>query len=298
MATAIGARPIDQAIRAIPAAWFRPDARVYWIDLAGSAALGWSGFALGVVAHRPSIRAAGLIVAAFALYRAVLFIHELTHLAAHELRAFRVVWNVVVGVPLLLPSFLYEGVHTDHHRQRSYGTAHDPEYVPFAWQPPGQIAVYGIASIFVPIALAIRFGIVAPLSWIVPPLRLATRERLSALVINHRYVRRAPLGTAALIEEAAATAFVWSAFALWLAGRLPGRVIVCWFGVSAAASLVNAMRTLAAHRYDYHAGAGVTRDERSDSMTEHTTGFRRCRITISAARIACSRRRSAPTTLT
>src|SRR5439155_24958094 len=107
------------AIRTIPSRWFKPDPRVYWADMLLSTTAGWTAFVLAIEAATLGRRAVLLILAAFALYRAVLFIHELTHLAAHELPAFRAVWNAVVGVPLLLPSFLYEGVHTDHHRQRS-----------------------------------------------------------------------------------------------------------------------------------------------------------------------------------
>src|SRR5207237_6369605 len=138
---------IDDAIRALPAAWFKPNARVYWTDMLASAGIGWTAFALAVVSTT-EIRAVALIVAAFALYRAVLFIHELTHLAVHELPAFRAAWNLLVGIPLLLPSFLYEGVHTDHHRQRSYGTPRDPEYVPFGRRPPVVMASYALGSVF------------------------------------------------------------------------------------------------------------------------------------------------------
>src|SRR5947207_842926 len=175
---------MHEAIRTIPAAWFKPDPRIYWTDMLVSAATGWTAFALSVGATTSWRRAALLILAAFALYRAVLFIHELTHLAAHELPAFRTAWNALVGIPLLLPSFLYEGVHTDHHRQRSYGTPSDPEYVPFGRRPPMLIASYAIGSIFIPIALAVRFGVLAPLSWGWPRLRRLTIDRISALIIN------------------------------------------------------------------------------------------------------------------
>jgi fatty acid desaturase len=196
-------------------------------------------------------RSALIIVAAFALYRAVLFIHELTHLAAHELRVFRAAWNVVVGIPLLLPSFLYEGVHTDHHRQRTYGTPADPEYIPFGHRPPAVIALYAIGAMFLPLALAIRFAVVAPLSWLVPALRRLTIDRFSALIVNHRYVRHAPLDRAALIQEAAAAAFVWTAVVLWLTGVVPFAAFVAWYLVTTVAATVNVVRTLASHRYDH-----------------------------------------------
>lgn len=261
------ARPLDEAVRAIPAAWFRPDPRVYWADLIASAGVGWTAFGLSIAA-RGWTRDALLIVAAFALYRAALFIHEITHLAPHDVRGFRAAWNALAGVPLLLPSFLYENVHTDHHRQRCYGTPADPEYVPFGRRPRLLVAGYAAASLAVPVLLVLRFAIVAPLAWIVPPLGRLTAARFSALVINPAYIRRAPLDRAARVEEACGCALLWSALALGRAGLLPARLFVSWLIVSAAASAVNAVRTLAAHRYDHDSPGEMTMIEQLlDSCT-------------------------------
>ena len=68
-------RAIDEAIRAIPIEWFKASPAIYWADLLGSAALGWGSFAAGVTASGWT-RVLWLTVATFALYRAVLFIHE------------------------------------------------------------------------------------------------------------------------------------------------------------------------------------------------------------------------------
>ena len=32
----------------------------------------------------------------------------------------------------MVPSFMYRGVHNDHHKQSLYGTSKDAEYIPFA----------------------------------------------------------------------------------------------------------------------------------------------------------------------
>ena len=60
---------------------------------------------------------ASAVVAVFALYRALLFIHELTHIHRNALPGFRFAWNLFVGIPMLTPSFMYEGVHTTHHKR-------------------------------------------------------------------------------------------------------------------------------------------------------------------------------------
>src|SRR3954463_1954059 len=201
-------RAIDEAIRAIPIEWFKASPALYWADLLSSAVIGWGTLALGIASHG-WIRGAALTVAVFALYHAVLFIHEITHRAQRDVPGFTFVWNALVGVPLLVPSFTYEGVHTDHHRQRSYGTDADPEYVPFGRRSPVSIAAYVIGSLFAPVIFAFRFAVVAPLGWLLPPVGRFVTEHFSSLVINHRYVRRAPLGVAARAQEIAAFVVCW-----------------------------------------------------------------------------------------
>jgi fatty acid desaturase len=243
-------RAIDDAIRAIPAEWFKASPAIYWSDFLGSTLLGWVAFA-GAVLSAGWIRWALFVAATLALYRAVLFIHEITHRVQRDVPAFAFVWNALVGVPLLVPSFLYEGVHTDHHRQRTYGTEADPEYLPFGHRSPALIGGYVIASLFAPLLFTLRFALLAPLSWIVPPLGRFVRERGSALVINHRYVRQAPIPFAGRVQEAAACALCWTSAALLWTGRMPVAVPWLWAGLGAIASGVNAARTLAAHRYDH-----------------------------------------------
>jgi fatty acid desaturase len=259
---------MGEAIRTIPQAWFKPDPRIYWSDMLLSAAVGWTALASSVGADVPWRRAALIIVAAFALYRAVLFIHELTHLSEHELPLFRTAWNVLVGIPVLLPSFLYEGVHTDHHRQRSYGTPADPEYVPFGHRPPTVIILYALGAVFLPLALAVRFAVLAPLSLLFPRLRRLTIDRFSALIVNHRYIRRAPIDRAALAQETAAAAFVWTAILLWAIGVLPSAAFVSWYAVTTVAASVNVVRTLASHRYDHEWPHEASAPVATLSMTE------------------------------
>ena len=262
-------RAIDEAIRAIPAEWFKASPAIYWSDFLLSAIAGWTAFGFAVLGTGWS-RAVLFAVAALALYRAVLFIHEITHRVQRDVPAFTFAWNALVGVPLLVPSFLYEGVHTDHHRQRTYGTQADPEYLPFGHRSPALIAGYVIASLFAPLLFVLRFGVLAPLSWIVPPLRRFVKDHCSALVINHLYVRQAPIPFAGLVQEIAAWALCWTVALLVWSGHLPIAVLLGWAVMSAVVSGINAARTLAAHRYDHdeHASAELSMNEQLlDSCT-------------------------------
>ncbi len=49
---------------------------------------------------------------------------------------FPAAWNLLVGIPMLTPSFMYEDVHTLHHARTRYGTPEDPEYLPLALMKP------------------------------------------------------------------------------------------------------------------------------------------------------------------
>ena len=259
-------RAIDEAIRAIPLEWFKASPALYWADFLSSAAIGWGALALGI-AGRGWMRGAWLTVAVFALYHAVLFIHEITHRAQRDVPGFTFAWNALVGVPLLVPSFTYEGVHTDHHRQRSYGTDADPEYVPFGRRSPIVLTTYVIGSLLAPIAFAIRFAVLAPLGWAIPPLGRFITDRCSALVINHRYVRRAPIGAAGRAQEAAAFAVCWVVASLWWTGVVTPQALLCYAAVSAIASGINAARTLAAHRYDNESEELSMNEQLLDSCT-------------------------------
>src|SRR5689334_4206547 len=102
-------------------------AAVYWTDLLGTAGLAYVAFWLSArapLASWPGVL--WLALSACAVYRMTLFTHELAHIPQREFRAFRVVWHLICGIPLLVPSFLYE-MHGEHHDRRSYACAGDGE---------------------------------------------------------------------------------------------------------------------------------------------------------------------------
>jgi hypothetical protein len=95
-----------------------PSAKIYWADMIGSALVGYAALLAAMLAQ-PTWLAVGLgLVAVLALYRAGSFIHELTHIKKGAVKGFRFAWNMIVGVQLLVPSFMYEGVHNKHQAKR------------------------------------------------------------------------------------------------------------------------------------------------------------------------------------
>ena len=95
---------------------------IYWADFLASAALGYLALAVAILAGAVWIKAIAAIVSVLALYRAGSFIHEVTHIKHSTVPGFRLGFNLVIGVPMLVPSFMYEGVHNLHHARTRYGT--------------------------------------------------------------------------------------------------------------------------------------------------------------------------------
>ena len=85
---------------------------------------------LGVSLTSPTwslVQVSAFIVCGLAIYRAVVFTHEIAH-RGRSFRGFMWLWNGLCGVPLFVPSFLY-GDHKGHHSNQAYGTWADPEYI-------------------------------------------------------------------------------------------------------------------------------------------------------------------------
>ena len=155
-----------------------PNPWIYWADFLFHISLGWAAFL--AVLSMPLFSAWQLplfIIATLAFYRAAIFIHELAHLKTGTFGLFRLVWNVTCGIPLLIPSFTYDGVHNDHHKRDVYGTAKDGEYVPFATLRPVIMVGYVLLSFILPLFFIIRFLVLTPLSYFIPPLRKLVWER-------------------------------------------------------------------------------------------------------------------------
>src|SRR5690606_37967608 len=144
---------------------------IYWPDMVGSAVLGYAALAGAILAGSTWLALACGLVAVLALYRALLFIHEISHLHRNALPGFRTAWNVLVGIPMLTPSFMYEGVHTLHHARTRYGTADDPEYLPLALMKPWSLPAFILLSLLSPPALLLRFAILNPLSQAIRAMR-------------------------------------------------------------------------------------------------------------------------------
>ncbi|MBB4857278.1 fatty acid desaturase [Novosphingobium chloroacetimidivorans] len=224
---------------------------IYWTDMLVSAAVGYAALAATILVSSTVVAVICGIVAALAIYRAMLFIHELTHIHRDALPGFRTTWNLVVGIPLLTPSFMYEGVHQLHHARTRYGTTDDPEYLPLALMKPWSLPVFIVTALLLPFALLVRSAVLVPLGAVIPPLRTLVWERLSALAINPGFRRRPPEGELKRMvfwQELGASVWALSLIAASLAwGWRPLLIALC---VVSLAALLNQLRTLVAHLWE------------------------------------------------
>jgi fatty acid desaturase len=230
-----------------------PRPALYWADLIGSAAVGYGALVVAVLASSTLVAVLAAVVSVLALYRALLFIHEVSHMKHAALPHFRLGWNLLAGIPMMVPSFMYEGVHNLHHAKTRYGTADDPEYLPLALMKPWTLPLFILVSLLAPVGLLIRFAILSPLSWLSPKLRDIVIARYSSLSINPSFRRRIPAGEQrVLFDRLDAAASVWAIglLALVATGVVPMRGFLIGLGIGSAVALLNQVRTLVAHLWE------------------------------------------------
>jgi len=203
--------PIGQA-RKIVADLMAPNPIVYWVDFLVSVTIAYGAAAIYLKApiFSPPVKTAWLfpgvelpdsaiwpitilafMISGIALFRVALFMHEIVHFRRGEMTAFKVAWNILAGIPMLIPSFLYES-HLAHHNTHHYGTGNDGEYLPLGVARPHNIFGFLSQMLFLPGLVGFRFLVLAPISFLHPKLRRWVLERASSFVINFSYRREIP----------------------------------------------------------------------------------------------------------
>jgi fatty acid desaturase len=247
---------------------FTPKPWIYWTDFLVSLIVG--GVCYGLVRHVPawSLLQAGLFVGSCLLfYRAALFIHEIVHFRSGTFGAFRIVWNLLCGIPFLLPSFTYY-THLDHHRRKHYGTKQDGEYLPLGHQSIWAILFYLSQCFVIPIIVIARFLVLAPLAWFIPPVRRWVHRHASSLVMDPTYVRPLPDRGMMLVwrlQEFGCFVVCLSVAIFLLRGAQPGAdpygpfplrrgvlpmgFLLQVYLTGVVVMLMNSIRTLGAHRF-------------------------------------------------
>ncbi|WP_374469285.1 fatty acid desaturase [Phenylobacterium sp.] len=230
----------------------RAEPRIYWTDLLLTAGVTYGALAVAIGA-RGWLALAAAAVAVLALYRAISFIHELTHLRPGEVPGFHTGWNLLIGVPFLTPSLLYEGVHMLHHAKDRYGTERDPEYMPLARMPATSLLGFLGIALLAPVGTVLRFAVLAPLGFLVPAVRRFSVAKASAMTINTKFSREdfdRASSPAWLAQEIGCWLWSWTLIGLTAVGVIPLRAVLIGAGVFAAMTFVNQVRTAVAHAWE------------------------------------------------
>lgn len=229
---------------------FTPNPWCFWRELIVTGTAAWAAILTVVASDSPWVMALAGLFAVLAWYRGAAMIHELTHQHPSELPGFYFAWNLVFGLPWLLPSVMYEGVHADHHKKTTYGTADDPEYLPLAGRPLSIACYLALSAVIFP-ALLVRFLIGTPISWFVPPLRNLLVERASSYVINLNYVRKISSSERRRLArwELALLVAWWPPILLTLCGWFTWKWLIVWYAVYSLVLFVNRLRMLTAHHF-------------------------------------------------
>ncbi len=247
-----------------------PKPWIYWTDLLGSSALAWGLFGLSLWTEPFSAGYwAASVAAMFVFLRAGYFMHEIAHRNERELPGFEWAWNLLIGVPILIPSFMI-WPHIDHHRPATYGTSQDPEYAPIAGWTRGRMVASLLGFGLIPLYLPLRFGLLGPLSAAVAPARTKAWEQFSTVDINAAYRRAPPKAEerpTIRAQEILCSLFVWGALGATALGLLPVFVHLQRLVVMCGSLMINHSRTLVVHFYASGGEAQSLQEQVEDTIT-------------------------------
>lgn len=248
----------------------RPCRSLYWLDLIASSAIGYSALIYICVSRFTPLTLLLGMISSLALYRALCFMHEISHLPPAALPGFRTVWNLLVGMPLLMPSFLYQGAHNQHHVRSRYGTRDDPDYLPLSYRSGRSNLLFLVVAPLLPIALLIRHILLVPGSYLHPKLRALLVSRGSALAINPEFRRAPPTGKMRrhwTLWEALTFLFATLLAASVICHLVTLKALLLYIVVLSAAALINQLRTVVSHLWESDGNEMTLVEQYLDSVT-------------------------------
>ena len=241
----------------------------YWFDFALSLVLAYGAgtvYLSSPLGSWPQLVAFPITV--FWVYRLGSLVHEVCHLGHKEMQAFKVTWNLAVGVITLAPSPFFTRHHRDHHSQRMYGRPEDPEYIVNVFRRGDWLSLFGYAALVAvfPLMVFLRFFL-SPLTFLHPALREWVLRHASSLTMNHRYERklnpfdRFAITSIELLCWLRATAMIAAVFV----GTTHWTRLALFYLVALAALGLNQLRLLADHHFGSDGGHLALTDHIMDS---------------------------------
>ncbi len=243
-------------------------ALIYWTDFLASVGAAWAlAFYFFLTPGWGALALLSLLASAILFFRAGTFIHEIVHFRAGELKWFARIWNVLMGIPLLMPWIIYRN-HIEHHSVRYFGTPDDGEYLPLAAAPPHETIKYVLQAPLLPLLTALRFGVVGPLSWLHRGLREWVLTAASAGVSNPYFRKRFPAADEWHLRIVEALCFLWllALAILVVRGQIGWLLLLKGYVLIGLTLALNWVRNLAAHSYSNRGERMTLAEQFSDSI--------------------------------
>jgi fatty acid desaturase len=242
-------REVHEAVRDL----FAPNLWIFFADFLTSIVVSYAAVGIYLTSANGSWQQVlGFVVGAFAMYRAVIFIHEIEHRPPGTFRAFIGVWNVLCGIPLMMPSFLYDN-HTAHHSNQSYGTHDDSEYLSLARRRWLRALFFLSLAAVYPLLGITRFLWLTPLAAVRRPADRKIWKLASSLyMLNPDYRRKWDARATSVgrwVQEIVCCALAWTLAVLTIRGVIGWDVWLKIYLLFLAWMGLNQLRTLTAHRY-------------------------------------------------
>jgi fatty acid desaturase len=245
---------------------------IFWSDLicsmlAVQIGLYFSAPFPGAFIDHPPFAIAGFVLAALALYRASYFNHELAH-HARRLPRFEIAWNLGVGIPLLIPSFLYSD-HCKHHSNHAFATEGDAEYLlPVMRNMRGAAALLALAFLL-PVIYVVRFAVLAPAALLSPRVRRWVDVRASSIGLLGLARRAPPTASERPTwrwQEAACFCYLLAVGIGLLTGIMPLELPIHFYAITACTLVLHGFRIMAGHRYESEGDIQSRLDQVLDSF--------------------------------
>ncbi|MEK6248292.1 MAG: hypothetical protein N2C12_08940, partial [Planctomycetales bacterium] len=92
-----------------------PNPRIYWADFLVTITIAFGSAGVYMLMFPAWESIVAFFVAGFALHRLANFMHEVAHFKTNKsMRSFLYGWNIMAGVPMLMPSYFFDN-HLAHH---------------------------------------------------------------------------------------------------------------------------------------------------------------------------------------
>jgi len=223
---------------------------IFYSDLIFSATLGWVSFILAVLFLTPQSLMfwACLICTTLAHYRALSFIHEVTH-NKEKMPRFQKVYNFLIGFWYGTPAYTHFP-HNDHHNPTTFGSIHDPEYVELSQKSSLSILRPFVFCLAAPLVITVRFCILPLFSFLLTEkFKKVLFQKFSTFAMQANYERDLKLNEYQLSLKEDLWSSIFFLVRLVVSISILPYFLVLQLLMLGVMSFLNSYRALVAHRY-------------------------------------------------